>query len=49
MLMKVTLIKLSGPPKSKQKSHEGGEGGGVVEKNKKFSRHGNGTREGNGG
>lgn len=49
MLMKVTLIKLRGPPKSKQKRHDGGEGGGVVEKNKRFSRSGNGIREGNGG
>lgn len=48
MFMKALLIKLSGPPKLKQKRHGGGEGSGVVEKSKRFSRSGNEIREGNG-
>lgn len=48
MLMKALLIKLSGPPKLKHKRHDGGEGCGVVEKIKRFSRSGNEIREGNG-
>lgn len=48
MLMKAILIKLSGPPKSKPKRHDGAEGGGVVEKSKRFSRSGKEIREGSG-
>lgn len=48
MLMKAILIKLSGPPKSKQNRPDGAEGGGVVEKSKRFSRSGKEIREGNG-